>query len=84
MDLVRENRRLLAQVDFFSGDEHIRRKAEPWRAASPAARLAAMAALCRQAARFQSRLTAEQRKRADAPIPLPEDAVHLLAAMRHG
>ena len=67
---------------MLSGDDHVRREVEPWRDATPAERLAALAALCRDAIAWLAPLTPEQLERATAPDPLPDDAWPILAALR--
>ena len=71
-----------AQRAALSGDDHVRREVAPWRDATPAERLAAFAALCRDSLAWLSRLTPEERERALARDPLPEDSLAILRAMR--
>ncbi len=71
-----------AQRAALSGDDHVRREVAPWRDATPAERLAALDALCRDTIRWLSRLAPDQLDRALAPDPLPEDTLALLGAMR--
>lgn len=82
MSVEQENDRIRAQVAFFSGDDHVRREAAPWKDRTPTERLHAAAALCRQATRFLARLEPDRRARALVPDPLPEDALALLQRMR--
>lgn len=69
---------------MMSGDDHVRRQVEPWRDASPAERLAALAALCRDAVTWLDRMPEADRERATAPDPLPADSLSLLGALRGG
>ena len=55
---------------------------EPWIDATPAERLAALVALCRDLVAWLSRLDPEELELALAPDPLPADAVAILRAMR--
>lgn len=81
MSLESENQRLMAQVEHFSGDEHVRREAAPWRNATPVERLAAAVTLCQQAARFRALWSEDVRRRAEVPDALPPDAIALLSKL---
>jgi hypothetical protein len=83
-DLGAANRRLEAQRAMLTGDDHVRREVAPWRDASPNERLAAAAALCRDAVRWLDRLAGDELERALAPDPLPDDAAPILRALRGG
>lgn len=80
--LAEANGLLAAQRSALSGDDHIRREVERWVEATPAERLAAFAALCRDSVRWLSRLGPVELERALAPDPLPFDALNILHAMR--
>ena len=84
MSLERENARLLAGAAYFSGDEHIRRSAEPWRDATPAERLAAAWELCDWVPALSNWWPDDMRARADALDRLPDDAVDILRRLRAG
>jgi len=71
VNLQAENLRLAEQVRVFSGDEHIRREAAPWRDATPAERVAETWRLCALVPWFRSLWPEDVRARADAPEPLP-------------
>ncbi len=76
------NALLEAQRVALSGDDHVRREIGPWIDATPAQRLAALDALCRDAVRWLSRLPPDELERALAPDPLSHDALAILRAMR--
>jgi hypothetical protein len=80
--LAEANALLAAQRVALSGDDHVRREVAPWIDATPAERLAAMAALCRDSVAWLSRLGPAELDRALAPDPLPDDALAILRAMR--
>ena len=80
--LTEANAILAAQRAALSGDEHVRREVAPWIDATPAERLAALDALCRDAVRWLSRLSPDELERALAPDPLPEDALAILRHLR--
>jgi hypothetical protein len=80
--LAEANALLAAQRAALSGDDHVRREVAPWKDATPAERLAALAALCRDSVAWLSQLDPEQLDRALASDPLPDDAIAILRAMR--
>jgi hypothetical protein len=82
--LAEANAMLEAQRAMLSGDDHVRREVAPWLDKTPSERLAAFAALCREGAVWLDRMTDEERARATAPDPLPEDALPILRALRSG
>ena len=84
MDLEEENRILWAQVEYFSSDDHVRRKVEPWRDRTPEERLIAALGQFDWALRCLERLPPEVRRRAETPPALPEDLVEILERMRRG
>jgi hypothetical protein len=81
-DLHAQNRRLAAQVDAFSGDDHIRAEAAPWRDATPEERLAATWKLCQLVPWFRSLWPEDVRRRADEPEPLPPSTLALLERLK--
>ena len=81
-DLATENKRLAAQIDALSGDDHIRREAAPWRDATPEQRVAATWHLCALVPWFRSFWPEDVRQRADQPDPLPADTVALLESLK--
>jgi hypothetical protein len=80
--LTEANALLAAQRAALSGDGHVRREVALWIDATPAERLAALDALCRDSIAWLSRLDPDQLDRALEPDPLPDDAVAILRAMR--
>jgi hypothetical protein len=80
--LAEANEILAAQRAALSGDDHVRREVAQWLDSTPGERLVALAALCRDSIVWLSRLAPDQRVRALAPDPLPDDAVAILGAMR--
>lgn len=64
--LETENRRLAEQVRAFSGDEHRRREAAPWRAATPEERIAETWRLCALLPWLRSLWPEDVRGRVDA------------------
>jgi hypothetical protein len=73
---------LEAQRSYFASDDHIRREVEPWRDASPEERLAAVAEMCAAGDYFLSRLDPETLERVLQPVPLPDDTIQILMALR--
>ena len=73
VNLQAENLRLAEQVRVFSGDEHIRREAAPWRDATPAKRVAETWCLC---------ALTRGSARADAPEPLPASTLAILDRLK--
>lgn len=73
---------LEAQRAYFSCDDHIRRETEPWRDASPEERLAAVAEMCAAGDHFLSQLAPEVLERVLRPVPLPDDTIEILMALR--
>ena len=73
---------LEAQREYFASDDHIRREVEPWRDASPEERLAAVAEMCAAGDYFLSQLDPAALERILRPVPLPEDTIALLVALR--
>jgi hypothetical protein len=73
---------LEAQREYFASDDHIRREVEPWRDASPEERLAAVAEMCAAGDYFLSQLEPATLERVLRPVPLPEDTIELLVALR--
>jgi hypothetical protein len=71
-----------AQRAYFASDDHLRREAEPWRDASPEERLAAVAEMCAAGDYFLSQLDPETLERVLRPVPLPEDTIAILRALR--
>lgn len=84
-NLQAQNSRLAEQVRAFSGDEHVRREAAPWRDATPTERLAETWRLCSLVPWFRSLWPDEVRARADVPEPLPASTVAILELLKqHG
>ena len=81
-NLQAENLRLAEQVRVFSGDEHIRREAAPWRDATPAERVAETWRLCALVPWFRSLWPEDVRARADAPDPLPANTLAILERLK--
>jgi len=73
---------LEAQREHFASDDHIRREVEPWRDASPEERLAAVAEMCAAGDHFLSQLHPDTLERVLRPVPLPEDTIQILMALR--
>jgi hypothetical protein len=73
---------LEAQRQHFPGDDHIRQEVEAWRDATPEERLAAVAEMCAAGDYFLSQLDPEALDRVLRPIPLPDDTVQILMALR--
>jgi hypothetical protein len=71
-----------AQRAYFASDDHIKREGELWRDASPEDRLAAVAEMCAAGDYFLSQLDPETLERALRPVPLPEDTIEILIALR--
>lgn len=84
MDLEEANRILLAQVEEFSGDDHIRREAEPWVDATPEERLVATFGLAGIAIFQLESMPEELRARAMVPDPLPADSLEILRRLSDG
>lgn len=81
-NLQAENLRLAEQVRLLSGDDHLRREAEPWRDATPEERLAETWRLCALVPWFRSLWPEDVRARADAPVPLPASTVAILERLK--
>lgn len=81
-NLQAENPRLAEQVRAFSGDEHVRREAAPWRDATPAERVAQTWRLCALVPWFRSLWPEDVRARADVPEPLPASTVAILERLK--
>jgi hypothetical protein len=73
---------LEAQRQHFASDDHIRQEVEAWRDATPEERLAAVAEMCAAGDYFLSQLDPEALDRVLRPIPLPDDTVQILMALR--
>jgi hypothetical protein len=73
---------LEAQRAYFASDDHLRREVEPWRDASPEERLAAVAEMCAAGDYFLSQLDPETLERVLRPVPLPDDTIQILMALR--
>ena len=73
---------LEAQRAYFASDDHIRREVEVWRDASPEERLAAVAEMCAAGDYFLSQLDSETLERVLRPVPLPDDTIAILMALR--
>jgi hypothetical protein len=73
---------LEAQRAHFASDDHIRREVEPWRDASPEERLAAVSEMCAAGDSFLAQLDPETLERVLRPVPLPEDTIEILMALR--
>ena len=73
---------LEAQRAYFASDDHIRREAEAWRDASPEERLAAVAEMCAAGDYFLSQLDPDTLERVLRPVPLPDDTIEILMALR--
>jgi len=73
---------LEAQRAYFASDEHIRREVEPWRDALPEERLAAVAEMCATGDYFLSQLEPDVLERVLRPVPLPDDTIQILMALR--
>jgi hypothetical protein len=71
-----------AQREHFASDDHIRREVEPWRDASPEERLAAVAEMCTAGDYFLSQLDPDALERVLQPVPLPDDTIAILMALR--
>lgn len=71
-----------AQREYFASDDHLRREAAPWRDASPEERLAAVAEMCAAGDYFLSQLDPETLERVLRPVPLPDDTIAILMALR--
>jgi hypothetical protein len=75
---------LEAQRQHFASDDHIRREVEAWRDASPEERLAAVAEMCAAGDYFLSQFDPETLERVLRPVPLPDDTIEILMALRRG
>src|SRR5262249_4229429 len=75
---------LEAQRQHFASDDHIRREVEAWRDATPEERLAAVAEMCAAGDYFLSQLDPETLERVLRPVPLPDDTIEILMALRQG
>jgi hypothetical protein len=75
---------LEAQRQHFASDDHIRRETEVWRDATPEERLAAVAEMCAAGDYFLSQLDPETLERVLQPVPLPDDTIQILMALRQG
>jgi|JI10StandDraft_1071094.scaffolds.fasta_scaffold02552_2 hypothetical protein len=72
---------LEAQRDAFASDAHLRERAAAWGDATPAECVAAVDALCADAAFFLARLDDAALERALTPAPLPPETLDLLARL---
>jgi hypothetical protein len=81
VDRDEANRRLWAQVEYFSGDEHIRREAEPWIDATPEERLIATFGLAAQSLYMLGLKSPEIQRLCEELDPLPEDSLAILARL---
>ena len=81
-NLQAENLRLAEQVRVLSGDDHLRREAEPWRAATPEERVAETWRLCALVPWFRSLWPEDVRARADAPESLPASTMAILERLK--
>lgn len=73
---------LEAQVAHFASDDHIRAEVAVWRDATPAERLAEVAAMCAMADHFLDQVPPQQQERLLQREPLPADSLEVLAAIR--
>ena len=80
--LQAENLRLAEQVQVLSGNDHVRREAEPWRDATPEERVAETWRLCALVPWFRSLWPEDVRARADAPELLPADTLAMLERLK--
>jgi len=61
-----------------------RLEVEAWRDATPEERLAAVAEMCDAGDYFLSQLDPETLERVLQPVPLPDDTIQILMALRQG
>ena len=73
---------LEAQRAHFASDDHIRREVAVWSDTTPTERLAELAQMCAAGDHFLSQQDPATVERATAPVPLPEDTIELLTALR--
>jgi hypothetical protein len=82
VDITPEQAAMLErQRAYFASDEHIKRRAEPYRDATPAECVADLAGCCRTAAWSLGQLDPETLDRALVPDPLPDTTRELLSRL---
>ena len=73
---------LRRQVEYFRSDDHIRRRAEPYRGLSPAECVVATAECCSAVETLFEMMEPEVRERALRPEPIPAEIIAILEAMQ--
>jgi hypothetical protein len=76
------NAMLERQVAYFSSDQLLIDRAEPWRGVSPEECLVATMESCREVECMFAMMAPEVRERAMQPEPIPEDILLILQAIR--
>jgi hypothetical protein len=83
MGIAEENAILEAQRAYFASDEHIIERAARYREMSPEECLAEVIGLCRDADYYLAMKSEQQRERALAPQPIPDDTLAILERLQH-
>jgi hypothetical protein len=76
------NEVLRRQVEYFSSDQHLRDRAEPWRGLSPEECLVATEESCKEVEVLFAMMEPEVRERAMRPEPIPPEILAILEAMQ--